>query len=38
MAIEETEIQEQAEAEALHGDEGGVAAAPVPLPLGERVE
>jgi acetyl-CoA carboxylase carboxyltransferase component len=38
MAIEETEIQEQAEAEALHGDEGGVAAAPVPHPLRERVE
>jgi acetyl-CoA carboxylase carboxyltransferase component len=38
MAIEESEIQEQAEAEALHGDEGGVAAAPVPHPLRERVE
>ncbi|HEV8627923.1 MAG TPA: acyl-CoA carboxylase subunit beta [Acidimicrobiia bacterium] len=38
MAIDESEIQEQAEAEALHGDEGGVAAAPVPHPLRERVE
>src|SRR5687768_2357976 len=38
MAIEETEIQEQAEAEALHGDEGGAAAAAVPHPLRERVE
>src|SRR5437870_11174643 len=38
MATEESEIQEQAEAEALHGDEGGVAAAPVPHPLQERVE
>jgi acetyl-CoA carboxylase carboxyltransferase component len=38
MAIEETEIQEQAEAEALHGDEGGGAVAPVPHPLRERVE
>ncbi len=37
MAIEESEIQEQAEAEALHGDEGGVAAQPVPHPLRERV-
>ena len=38
MAFEETEIQEQAEAEALHGDEGGVAPAPVPHPLHERIE
>src|SRR5438445_2324316 len=38
MAIEETEIQEQAEAEALHGDEGAVAPAPVPHPLQERIE
>jgi acetyl-CoA carboxylase carboxyltransferase component len=43
MAIEETEIQEQAEAEALHGDEGGQplgdsGAAAVPHPLRERVE
>ncbi len=38
MAIDESEIQEQAEAEALHGDEGGVAIAPVPHPLRERVE
>jgi acetyl-CoA carboxylase carboxyltransferase component len=42
MAIEETEIQEQAEAEALHGDEGGQPlgddAALVPHPLRERVE
>jgi propionyl-CoA carboxylase beta subunit len=38
MAIEESDIQEQAEAEALHGDEGGAAAAPVPHPLRERVE
>jgi propionyl-CoA carboxylase beta subunit len=38
MAIDESEIQEQAEAEALHGDEGGAAAAPVPHPLQERVE
>jgi acetyl-CoA carboxylase carboxyltransferase component len=38
MAIEESDIQEQAEAEALHGDEGGVAPAPVPHPLRERVD
>ncbi|HEY0398499.1 MAG TPA: acyl-CoA carboxylase subunit beta, partial [Acidimicrobiia bacterium] len=43
MAIEESEIQEQAEAEALHGDEGGPGfgdsgPAPVPHPLQERVE
>jgi acetyl-CoA carboxylase carboxyltransferase component len=38
MAIEESDIQEQAEAEALHGDEGGAAPAPVPHPLQERVE
>src|SRR3989441_4570916 len=38
MAFEETEIQEQAEAEALHGDEGAVAPAPVPHPLQERIE
>src|ERR687888_2393757 len=38
MAIEESEIQEQAEAGALRGDEGGSAAAPVPHPLRERVE
>ncbi|HKY74641.1 MAG TPA: methylmalonyl-CoA carboxyltransferase, partial [Acidimicrobiia bacterium] len=38
MAIEESEIQEQAEAEALHGDEGGAAVEPVPHPLRERVE
>jgi acetyl-CoA carboxylase carboxyltransferase component len=43
MAIEETEIQEQAEAEALHGDEGGqplgdTGVAPVTHPLRERVE
>src|SRR5918992_1436224 len=38
MAIDESDIQEQAEAEALHGDEGGAAAAPVPHPLRERVE
>ena len=38
MAIGESEIQEQAEAEALHGDEGGSAPAPVPHPLRERVE
>jgi propionyl-CoA carboxylase beta chain len=38
MAIEESEIQEQAEAEALHGDEGGAVAEPVPHPLRERVE
>ena len=38
MAIEESEFQEQAEAEALHGDEGGAAPAPVPHPLQERVE
>jgi propionyl-CoA carboxylase beta chain len=37
-AIDESDIQEQAEAEALHGDEGGAAAAPVPHPLRERVE
>src|ERR671915_433262 len=38
MAIEESDIQEQAEAEALHGDEGGGAVEPVPHPLRERVE
>ncbi|MDQ1489913.1 MAG: propionyl-CoA carboxylase beta chain [Actinomycetota bacterium] len=43
MAIEESDIQEQAEAEALHGDEGGQGLrdsgpAPVPHPLQERVE
>jgi acetyl-CoA carboxylase carboxyltransferase component len=43
MATEESEIQEQAEAEALHGDEGGPGLgesgpAPVPHPLRERVE
>jgi propionyl-CoA carboxylase beta chain len=43
MAIEESDIQEQAEAEALHGDEGGPGLrdsgpAPVPHPLQERVE
>jgi acetyl-CoA carboxylase carboxyltransferase component len=37
MAIEET-VQQQAEEEALHGDEGGVAAAPVPHPMHERIE
>src|SRR5438034_1595644 len=37
MAIGESDIQEQAEAEALHGDEGGSAPAPVPHPLRERV-
>jgi len=37
MAIDESEMQEQAEAEALHGDEGAVAVAPVPHPLHERV-
>ena len=37
MAVEESEIQEQAEAEALHGDEGaGVPAAPHPIV--ERLE
>jgi acetyl-CoA carboxylase carboxyltransferase component len=39
MAIEQSDIQqERAEAEALHGDEGGAVAAPVPHPLQERVE
>jgi acetyl-CoA carboxylase carboxyltransferase component len=38
MAIEESDIQEQAEAEALHGDEGGAAVEPVPHPLEERIE
>ncbi|HZQ79265.1 MAG TPA: acyl-CoA carboxylase subunit beta [Acidimicrobiia bacterium] len=38
MAIEESEIQEQAEAEALHGDEGGAAVEPVPHPLEERLD
>jgi acetyl-CoA carboxylase carboxyltransferase component len=43
MAIEESDIQEQAEAEALHGDEGGQGLrdsgpAPVPHPLQERIE
>jgi acetyl-CoA carboxylase carboxyltransferase component len=42
MAIEESDIQEQAEAEALHGDEGGPGLRgsgppPVPHPLQERV-
>jgi acetyl-CoA carboxylase carboxyltransferase component len=38
MAVEESDIQEQAEAEALHGDEGGVAVTPVSHPLHERIE
>ena len=39
MAVEESEIQEQAEAEALHGDEGaGVPVAPVPHPIEERLD
>jgi acetyl-CoA carboxylase carboxyltransferase component len=41
MAIEESDIQEQAEAEALHGDEGAgatAAAAPVPHPIEDRLE
>jgi len=39
MAVEESEIQEQAEAEALHGDEGaGAAVTPVPHPIEERLE
>ena len=37
MAIEET-VQEQAEEEALHGDEGAAVAAPVVHPLQERIE
>ena len=38
MAVEEHEIQEQAEAGALHGDEGaGVVAVPVPHPIEERL-
>jgi propionyl-CoA carboxylase beta chain len=38
MAVEESDIQEQAEAEALHGDEGGVAVAPKPHSMHERIE
>jgi acetyl-CoA carboxylase carboxyltransferase component len=39
MAVEESEFQEQAEAGALHGDEGaGPASAPVPHPIEERLE
>ena len=38
MAVEDVDIQEQAEAEALHGDEGGVAPPPVAHPLHERIE
>jgi len=39
MAVEESEIQEQAEGAALHGDEGaGPAAATVPHPIEERLE
>jgi len=38
MAVEESDIQEQAEAEALHGDEGGVATAPKAHPMHERIE
>ena len=39
MAIEEPEFQEQAEAEALHGDEGaGSPVAPTPHPIEERLE
>jgi acetyl-CoA carboxylase carboxyltransferase component len=38
MAVEESEIQEQAEAEALHGDEGAGAAVPSPHPIVERLE
>ncbi len=38
MAVGESDIQEQAEAEALHGDEGGAVAGPTPHPMHERVE
>ena len=39
MAVDESDIQAQAEAEALHGDEGaGHPVAPVPHPIEERLE
>jgi acetyl-CoA carboxylase carboxyltransferase component len=39
MAVDESEIQEQAEAEALQGDAGaGTPVAPVPHPIEERLE
>jgi propionyl-CoA carboxylase beta subunit len=39
MALDESEIQAQAEAEALHGDDGaGTPVAPVPHPIEERLE
>ncbi|MEX2257040.1 MAG: acyl-CoA carboxylase subunit beta [Acidimicrobiia bacterium] len=39
MALDESEIQAQAEAEALHGDEGaGTPVAPIPHPIEERLE
>ena len=39
MAVDEHEIQAQAEAEALHGDDGaGTPVAPVPHPIEERLE
>jgi acetyl-CoA carboxylase carboxyltransferase component len=39
VAVEESEIQAQAEAEAIHGDDGaGTPVAPVPHPIEERLE
>jgi acetyl-CoA carboxylase carboxyltransferase component len=39
VALDESEIQAQAEAEALHGDDGaGTPVAPVPHPIEERLE
>jgi acetyl-CoA carboxylase carboxyltransferase component len=39
MALDESEIQAQAEAEALHGDDGaGTPVVPVPHPIEERLE
>jgi acetyl-CoA carboxylase carboxyltransferase component len=39
VALDESDIQAQAEAEALHGDEGaGTPVAPVPHPIEERLE
>ncbi len=39
MAVDESEIQEQAEVEALHGDDGaGTPVVPIPHPIEERLE
>ncbi|MGH9000225.1 MAG: acyl-CoA carboxylase subunit beta [Acidimicrobiia bacterium] len=38
MASEASDMQVQAEAEALHGDEGGGTASPAPHPLQDRIE